>query len=257
MDILKLSQEEVITKVKEMGIKELRALRKELGYSIPNLANLKKVELQDALIERILENLVQPEVEEAPEVEEVIKSLTPNEIKILNAMRNNEYSDALEFSTWSFTAIENSGIEAKRARGVISSLVKKGLVVATGSKEEEALSFTDLGKELFTEANGESCQWGGPKLLEEKPEVVKTKKATKTTKEAPKNEDVVALKDIIERLVEDNKIPVMNMKKVRRILRSTEEVQGTHSKDGKFRWEWPIDKKEEVEKSLETLLKDK
>lgn len=256
MDILKLSQEEVITKVKEMGIKDLRALRKELNYSIPNLANLKKVELQEALIERILENLVQPEVEEAtPEVEEVIKSLTSKEIKILNAMRNNEYSDALEFSTWSFTAIENSGIEAKKARGVISSLVKKGLIVATGSKDEEALSFTDLGKELFTEANGESCQWGGPKLLEEKPEA-KTKKATKKKEEASE-EPVVVLKDIIERLVEDNRIPVMNMKKVRRILRSTEEVQGTHSKDGKFRWEWPITKKEEIEKSLETLLKDK
>lgn len=256
MDILKLSQEEVITKVKEMGIKDLRALRKELNYSIPNLANLKKVELQEALIERILENLVQPEVEEAtPEVEEVIKSLTSKEIKILNAMRNNEYSDALESSTWSFTAIENSGIEAKKARGVISSLVKKGLIVATGSKEEEALSFTDLGKELFTEANGESCQWGGPKLLEEKPEAKKVKTTKK--KEEAQEEPVVVLKDIIERLVEDNRIPVMNMKKVRRILRSTEEVQGTHSKDGKFRWEWPLDKKEEVEKSLETLLKDK
>lgn len=175
MDILKLSQEEVITKVKEMGIKELRTLRKELNYSIPNLANLKKVELQEALIERILENLVQPEVE----VQEAFPEEVEPEVK-------------------------------------------------EDQKEEK------------------------PEAAKEKP---KTKKTTK--KEEASEEPVVVLKDIIERLVEDNRIPVMNMKKVRRILRSTEEVQGTHSKDGKFRWEWPLDKKEEVEKSLETLLKDK
>ena len=174
MDILKLSQEEIIEKVKAMGIKELRALRKELNYSIPNLANLKKVELQEALIERILENL-QPEVEvqeSFPEVEPEVNEDQP----------------------------------------------------------------------------------------EEKPEAAKgaAKKTSKTNKkEEAKEESVVALKDIIDTLVEDNRIPVMNMKKVRRILRSTEEVQGTHSKDGKFRWEWPITKKEEIEKSLESLLKNK
>lgn len=167
MDILKLSQEEVITKVKEMGIKELRTLRKELNYSIPNLANLKKVELQEALIERVLENLVQPEVE--------VQEAFPEEVE-------------------------------------------------PEVKEDQ--------KEEKSEA--------------------KTKK-----KEEASEEPVVVLKDIIERLVEDNRIPVMNMKKVRRILRSTEEVQGTHSKDGKFRWEWPLDKKEEIEKSLESLLKNK
>ena len=182
MDILKLSQEEVITKVKEMGIKELRALREELNYSIPNLANLKKVELQDALIERILKAIIKPVDFEEEEVQE------------------------------SFPEVEE----------------------ATPEVEE-------------VEVQPEAAK-----------EVVKTKKVKTTKKkEEAQEEAVVVLKDIIDTLVEDNRIPVMNMKKVRRILRSTEEVQGTHSKDGKFRWEWPITKKEEIEKSLEELLKNK
>ena len=274
--ILKMSQEEVITTIKEMGVKELRALRKELNYSISNLANLKKEELQEALITKVLEN-IQPswkkeieEIEKKREAEAseetlsreeaILKSLTAKEIKILNAMRNNEYQDALtEGCTWTFTTIDNSGIEPNRARGVISSLVKKALVEVDGDsfQEESTISFTKIGASLFNSriSEGKECQWGGRKLLIEKEE---TKKETKK-EEAKKEEasEVVALKEIIEALISEKKIPVMNMKKVRRILRGTEEVAGNHSKDGKFRWEWSKDRTEEIKSSLETLLKNK
>lgn len=114
-------------------------------------------------------------------------NLTEKEIKILNGMRENEYGDALanvggeyDFEnycgTWTFTAIENSGLDAKTARGVISSLVKKGLVIAntvtsyqrTRYNDEDTIEFTKTGAELFINADGENCSWGGPKLLKEK-----------------------------------------------------------------------------------------
>jgi len=103
--------------------------------------------------------------------------LTKLETSLLNAMRENEYNDALESGgcgTWTFTAIDNSGMAGKTASGVISSLVKKGLVIAdvVTAKErrngdEDSICFTELGCKLFDNADGEECQWGGLKLLKE------------------------------------------------------------------------------------------
>jgi len=113
-------------------------------------------------------------------VEKIITStlnLTKLETSLLNAMRENEYNDALESGgcgTWTFTAIDNSGMTGKTASGVISSLVKKGLVIAdvVTAKErrngdEDSICFTELGCKLFDNADGEECQWGGLKLLKE------------------------------------------------------------------------------------------
>lgn len=111
--------------------------------------------------------------------------LTEKEIKILNGMRENEYNDALandegeydfikHCGTWTFTAIDNSGLDAKIARGVISSLIKKGLVIANTVSnkarynDEDTIEFTRAGAELFRNADGEKCSWGGPNLLNEK-----------------------------------------------------------------------------------------
>jgi hypothetical protein len=103
--------------------------------------------------------------------------LTYNETLFLNAMRNNEYNDALEEGniggTWTFTAIENAGFKTKRtASGVIASLVKKGLVKCTqissdsrAHGDEDTIWFTKEGEKLFDNADGEDCTWGGPKLL--------------------------------------------------------------------------------------------
>lgn len=111
--------------------------------------------------------------------------LTISEVAILNAMRTNEYNDAIEGATWSFTAIDNSGISAKKARGTISSLVKKGLVTVTQAdqknpEDEEMIAFTAAGRELFTNADGEECNWGGPRLLKvtEAPKAKKVAEAT-------------------------------------------------------------------------------
>lgn len=102
--------------------------------------------------------------------------LTPNEIKVLNAMRNNEYQDALQDGgTWTFTAVDNSGLTEKVARGVLSSLVKKGLVTVYGdynsTDDTGSVNYTMQGKQLFDTADGIECPWGGAKLLKEVEEV--------------------------------------------------------------------------------------
>jgi hypothetical protein len=127
--------------------------------------------------------------------------LTVMEIKILNAMRNNEYNDALDsfpLGTWSFTAIDNSGIKPNIARGVISSLVKKGLVyVHEGGKdknaEPEVIGFEQAGVDLFKDADGEECQWEGPKLLKEMAEITTTGDEEKPGTPIPKDEVAATL----------------------------------------------------------------
>lgn len=115
--------------------------------------------------------------------------LTKLEVYLLNAMRTNEYNDALQDGhTWTFTAIDNSGMEPEAARGVIASLVKKGLVVAEkGNKksgDEDTIGFTAAGAALFDKADGEeNKEWGGPKLLKEV-EDARTTKALADTKKA-------------------------------------------------------------------------
>lgn len=96
--------------------------------------------------------------------------LTAMEIKMMNAMRNNEYQDSLvDGGTWTFTVIDNSGISGKKASGVISSLVQKGLVTVFKEKgEEDTISFTTAGKQLYDTADGAECTWGGLPLLTEK-----------------------------------------------------------------------------------------
>jgi predicted transcriptional regulator len=166
--------------------------------------------------------------------------LTAMEIKILNAMRNNEYNDALEENgacgTWSFTAIYNSGIAAKKARGVISSLVKKGLVGVTTQNhvkdDPETIWFTKEGVKLFDNADGEECSWGGPKLLKESdidiPDTIPT-------------DGEAHIYTIVEIAEELN----MDPKKARKILRE-QKVE----KEGK-QWQWDTKEKyKEIKKLL-------
>ena len=111
--------------------------------------------------------------------------LTTNEIKFMNAMRANDYNDSIEgydgtnfdtcfgHGTWTYTAMESSGLTYKQCTGVVNSLIKKGLI---GSKQfstrnfgDEDLNwfiwFTEEGAKLFINADGEECPWGGLKLL--------------------------------------------------------------------------------------------
>lgn len=163
--------------------------------------------------------------------------LTVMEIKVLNAMRQNEYNDALQdypCGTWSFTAIDNSGIKPKIARGVISSLVKKGLVSVTpqsGPEDPEVIGFTKEGVKLFDNADGNECTWEGPKLLKEND--IDIPESTTTT-----NEKIYTIVEIAKELNIDPK-------KARKILRECNV-----EKEGK-QWQWTTKEKyKEIKKLL-------
>ena len=159
--------------------------------------------------------------------------LTTLEIKILNAMRDNEYNDALDDNgTWTFTVIDNSGIDAKVARGVISSLVKKELITVYEATAEanpvDMIAFTDKGAKLFNTADGKDCTWGGAKLLKEA-------EATKTVTKAKekKEEGAYTLLTIANEVG-------MDSKKARKILRANNMKRKGSS------WQWAT--KEEADK---------
>ena len=127
--------------------------------------------------------------------------LTRLETMMVNGMRNNEYNDAIEYATWTFTAIDNSGMSGKTASGVISSLIKKGLVEATQGTNGEAdmIGFTDQGVMLFDNADGEECSWNGKRLL----------KVPAHKKPAPKKavkEDIVSSPEPTKNSVEPNSL---------------------------------------------------
>lgn len=122
---------------------------------------------------KVIGEAVQVELEELLQDAEVVEvQLTQMEKMILNGMRSNEYNDAMDCPTYVFTAIDNSGLDSKQARGVISSLVKKDIVFVSPAdhyNENETIGFTEKGTEVFETADGEDCSWGGPKLLKVSP----------------------------------------------------------------------------------------
>jgi hypothetical protein len=85
-----------------------------------------------------------------------VNSLTENEIKVLNAGRTNCFSDCLESATWSFAVCDESGLDEKIYRGVVSSLIKKGYVWIQddsnkGKFADMVFGYTEKGKSLFEE----------------------------------------------------------------------------------------------------------
>lgn len=118
--------------------------------------------------------------------------LTNMEKMVLNALRDNDYNDALQDGgTWLFCATEYSGLDTKQARGALSSLVKKELVEVNIERisNESTVGFTEAGEKVFDNADGEECSWGGPRLLkieeveEAKVEEVKEEKEMKNLNE--------------------------------------------------------------------------
>ena len=65
------------------------------------------------------------------------------------ASRNNEYGDAMDGATWSFTVCDNSRLSPRVYRGVVSSLIKKGYAIVFGKRNDETFVLTDEGKNLF------------------------------------------------------------------------------------------------------------
>ncbi len=90
---------------------------------------------------------------EASKRSAVDASITELEEAILRGACFNEFNDCREgWATWTFTVIDNSGLDGKTASGVISSLVKKGLAHVSQEKgEEDMFGLTEAGIELTKE----------------------------------------------------------------------------------------------------------
>ena len=87
---------------------------------------------------------------------EVVKlqGLTALEIQVLNAARKTNFGDCLESGQWSFAVCEEAQMDARRYRGVVSSLVAKGFVQifdneGKGRSNDMIFCYTDSGKALF------------------------------------------------------------------------------------------------------------
>ena len=75
--------------------------------------------------------------------------LTDKERTILNGIFESEYNGE-SGQTWTFSAIEHSGLDGRIASGVLASLVKKEFVTMGGTygddQDESTITITDLGK---------------------------------------------------------------------------------------------------------------
>lgn len=81
--------------------------------------------------------------------------LTEYEKAVLKGIYESEYNSNETDCTWTFSAIEWAGLSTKTGRGVVSSLVQKGVVVVDGefgnNQDESTITTTDLGKRLHKE----------------------------------------------------------------------------------------------------------
>ena len=109
--------------------------------------------------------------------------LTRMEKMVLNAMRENDYADTLqEHCNWAFVATDYCDLSNKQARGALSSLIQKGLVeVYHDDHDEDSISFTTAGEEIWKNADGEECSWGGPRLLRVEDDTENEKEEKKMT----------------------------------------------------------------------------
>ena len=83
-------------------------------------------------------------------------NLTELETSVMIAGRNNEYGDALEGGTWTFTVMDNSDCTSERQfGGVCSSLICKGYIAIHIDGEDSYFGFTKAGKHLFSDYNPE------------------------------------------------------------------------------------------------------
>lgn len=86
--------------------------------------------------------------------------LTELEKKLIRHVRFNEYCEGGHGGGWTFAVIDNSKIPASSARGVLSSLVKKGLIyidigdggIVNGKLDLNTVcDMTDLGESVCNE----------------------------------------------------------------------------------------------------------
>jgi hypothetical protein len=88
--------------------------------------------------------------------------LTELETKVMRAARKTDYGDCYYDGQWSFAVCEKADLDEKVYRGVVASLIKKGLVtiwdngdINTGKQKgnfsDMVFEYTDDGKKLFDE----------------------------------------------------------------------------------------------------------
>lgn len=77
-------------------------------------------------------------------------NLTEMEIEILKGIIYSDYNDerSVDSYPWTFSVISKSGIEEKKARGVLSSLIKKGLIEVYDWDSDSVTELTDEGKDI-------------------------------------------------------------------------------------------------------------
>jgi hypothetical protein len=75
--------------------------------------------------------------------------LTPNEVRVLQAIDASEYGDNLLDSVWSFTIADHSDLAPRSIGGIVSSLSKKGITKSSGYGNEETIRLTPYGVGVY------------------------------------------------------------------------------------------------------------
>lgn len=80
-------------------------------------------------------------------------NVTSNELEALRGIDHSEYGDCITTPVWSFSVTENCLLKTRSVPGVVSSLVKKGLVTVSDSGTAVAcIAMTKAGVEVY-------CHW--------------------------------------------------------------------------------------------------
>lgn len=82
--------------------------------------------------------------------------LTNLEILVLNASQKTDFGDCAEKLVWNFAVQDASKLDSKIYRGVVSSLIKKGLVSIydyenKGKYEDMIFQLTEEGKKILSD----------------------------------------------------------------------------------------------------------
>jgi hypothetical protein len=88
-----------------------------------------------------------------------IMNVTANEIAVLNDMAHHEMNPgngarptcAADVCTFCWVEDFGPGLTLNQVKGVVSSLVKKGLIVVSEDDEHNVVDFTDAGFAVFEE----------------------------------------------------------------------------------------------------------
>lgn len=149
-------------------------------YNLVQLETVEQVELPIAPVETIEPETEQPTTEvetvepatvEQEKIEQLVDEevdsvkLTPLETEAMWILKTNEYGNCFDrsdgiASTWDFVVTENLSCGVQGAKGVLGSLVRKGLVIIdtegeynTSSKQyDHSISLTDLGYKVGLKA---------------------------------------------------------------------------------------------------------